>query len=69
VFNDLFNDICHYCFFSNSTGIFLSKKAWILIACYIVRVRISILFKVIQGIKNMGIKNKEVSYVLKVTHF
>lgn len=26
VFNDLSNDICHYCFFSNSAGIFPSVK-------------------------------------------
>lgn len=37
----------------------LQKKEWILIARYIVRMRISILFKGIQGIKNMGIKKKK----------
>lgn len=76
--NDLFNDICHYCFFSNSTDIFPSKKKKkgkerVLIVYCIFRMRITVLFEVIWGLKNIegDVKKKkeEEIHVLEVTHF
>lgn len=74
--NDLFNDICHYCFFSNSTDIFPLKKKKgkerVLIVYCVFRMRITVLFEVIWGLKNMEgdvKKKKEEIHVLEVTHF